>query len=115
MTSELPEVKITDTVIGTGQTASKGALVFCHYEGFLEDGTKFDSSYDHGRPFEFVVGSKKVIAGWSLGFLGMKEGGKRTIYVPAHLAYGERQIGKFIKPHSNLIFHVELIEARPRE
>ncbi|WII71064.1 FKBP-type peptidyl-prolyl cis-trans isomerase [Bdellovibrio sp. 22V] len=109
------ELKITDTHEGTGTTAEKGALCFCHYEGFLEDGTKFDSSYDHGRPFEFVVGSKKVIQGWSLGIMGMKEGGKRTIFIPSHLAYGERQIGKFIKPHSNLIFHVELFEVRPRE
>ncbi|MEK2646166.1 FKBP-type peptidyl-prolyl cis-trans isomerase [Bdellovibrio sp. BCCA] len=109
------EIKITDTLEGTGKAAEKGALCFCHYEGFLEDGTKFDSSYDHGRQFEFVVGSKKVIQGWSQGILGMKEGGKRTIFVPSHLAYGERQIGKFIKPHSNLIFHVELFEVRPRE
>ena len=112
---EASEVKITDTVIGTGTEAGKGALCFVHYEGFLEDGTKFDSSYDHGRPFEFVLGSKKVIVGWSQGMMGMKEGGKRTIFVPAHLGYGERQIGQFIKPHSNLIFHVEMLEVRPRE
>lgn len=109
------EVQITDTVVGTGKEAAKGALLFVQYEGFLEDGTKFDSTFDHGRPFEFVVGSKKVIQGWSQGLLGMKEGGKRKIFIPSHLAYGERQIGKFIKPHSNLIFHVELLEVRPRE
>jgi FKBP-type peptidyl-prolyl cis-trans isomerase len=109
------EVQITDTVIGNGLEASKGALCFVQYEGFLEDGTKFDSTLDHGRPFEFVIGSKKVIVGWSQGLLGMKVGGKRQIFIPAPLAYGERQIGKFIKPHSNLIFHVELLEVRPRE
>lgn len=109
------ELKITDTIVGTGIEASKGALCFVQYEGFLEDGTKFDSSYDHGRPFEFVLGSKKVIVGWSQGLIGMREGGKRTVFVPSHLAYGERQVGAFIKPHSNLIFHVEMIEVRPRE
>lgn len=109
------EVKITDTVVGTGIEAAKGALCFVQYEGFLEDGTKFDSTLDHGRPFEFVIGSKKVIVGWSQGMLGMKAGGKRTIFIPEHLAYGERAMGKFIKPHSNLIFHVELLEVRPRE
>ncbi len=109
------EIKIADTLVGSGKEATKGALLFVQYEGFLEDGTKFDSTYDHGRPFEFVVGSSKVIKGWSLGLTGMREGGKRTIFVPSELAYGERQIGKFILPHSNLIFHVELIEARPRE
>lgn len=109
------ELKVIDTLEGTGQAAVKGALLICQYEGFLEDGTKFDSSYDHGRPFQFVIGSKKVIQGWDQGLMGMKEGGKRTLYVPAHLGYGERQMGKFIKPHSNLIFYVELLEVRPRE
>lgn len=109
------EIKIADTVVGTGTEAIKGALCFVQYEGFLEDGTKFDSTYDHGRPFQFVVGSQKVIKGWSQGVLGMREGGKRTLFIPSHLAYGDRQVGSFIKPHSNLIFHVELLEARPRE
>lgn len=111
----MTELKITDTLEGTGKTAVKGALLFCQYEGFLEDGTKFDSSYDHGRPFQFVIGSGRVIKGWDQGIMGMKEGGKRTLHVPAHLAYGERQIGQFIKPHSNLIFYVELLEVRTRD
>jgi len=109
------ELKITDTLEGSGKAAVKGALLFCQYEGFLEDGTKFDSSYDHGRPFQFVIGSGRVIKGWDQGLMGMKEGGKRTLHVPAHLAYGERQIGKFITPNSNLIFYIELLEVRPRE
>jgi FKBP-type peptidyl-prolyl cis-trans isomerase len=112
---ETSDLKITDTAVGTGTAAVKGALIVCNYEGFLEDGTKFDSSLDHGRPFQFVLGSGRVIKGWDQGLMGMKEGGKRTLHVPANLAYGERQIGKFIKPHSNLIFHVELLEVRPRE
>lgn len=110
----MQELKITDTQDGTGKTVVKGALVICHYTGLLEDGTEFDSSYKHGRPFQFVIGSKRVIQGWDIGLLGMKEGGKRTLFVPAHLGYGEREKG-LIKPHSNLIFHVELIEVRPRE
>ena len=109
------ELQITDTVVGDGIAAVKGALLICQYEGFLEDGTKFDSSYDHGRPFQFVIGSGRVIKGWDQGLMGMKVGGKRKLFVPAHLGYGERQIGKFITPHSNLIFYVELLEVRPRE
>jgi FKBP-type peptidyl-prolyl cis-trans isomerase len=111
----MSELKITDTVEGTGIETVKGALVICHYTGFLENGTKFDSSHDHGRPFQFVIGSGRVIKGWDQGLMGMKVGGMRTLQVPAHLAYGERQIGKFITPNSNLIFHVELLEVRPRE
>lgn len=109
------ELKITDTAVGTGIEAIKGALLICQYEGFLEDGTKFDSSYNHGRPFQFVIGSKRVIKGWDQGLMGMREGGKRTLFVPAHLGYGGREVGQFIKPNSNLIFHVELLEVRPRE
>jgi FKBP-type peptidyl-prolyl cis-trans isomerase len=111
----MTELKIIDTLEGTGKEVVKGALVICNYTGFLEDGTKFDSSFDHGRPFQFVIGSKRVIQGWDIGIMGMKEGGKRTLHVPAHLGYGDRQVGKYIKPHSHLIFHVELIEVRTRD
>lgn len=108
------ELEITDLEIGTGREAKKGSLVKIHYEGYLEDGTKFDSSYDHGREFQFVLGAKRVIQGMDQGLMGMKEGGKRKLFIPAHLAYGERTMGK-IPPHSNLIFNIELFEALPRE
>lgn len=111
----MTELEIIDTEIGTGKEVVKGALVICNYTGLLEDGTKFDSSLDHGRPFQFVIGSRRVIQGWDIGIMGMREGGKRTLRVPSALAYGDRQMGPHIKPHSNLIFHVELIEVRPRE
>lgn len=109
------ELKITDTQEGTGPAANKGALVVCHYTGKLEDGTKFDSSLDRGRPFEFVLGAGRVIKGWDQGLMGMKAGGKRTLHIPAALAYGDRQVGPHIKPGSNLIFDIEMIEVRPRE
>lgn len=109
------ELEITDIVIGEGKAAVKGALLFVQYSGFLEDGTKFDSSYDRGKPFEFVIGTGRVIKGWDQGVMGMKVGGKRKLFVPSHLGYGERQIGQLIKPHSNLIFEVELLEVRTRD
>lgn len=109
------ELKITDTEIGTGKATVRGALLIVQYEGFLEDGSKFDSSLDRGKPFEFVFGTGRVIKGWDLGLVGMKVGGKRTLFVPSLLGYGERQMGSFIKPHSNLIFHVELLEVRTRD
>jgi FKBP-type peptidyl-prolyl cis-trans isomerase len=108
------ELKITDTQVGMGREAVKGAKVTVNYEGFLENGQKFDSSIDRGRPFSFVLGAGKVIKGWDQGLLGMKEGGKRTLHIPAELAYGPRAIG-MIPPNSNLIFHVDLIESLPRE
>ena len=109
------ELKITDMILGSGKETTKGALLIVQYEGFLEDGTKFDSSLDRGRPFQFVFGTGRVIKGWDMGLVGMREGGKRHLVVPSHLAYGERQIGTLIKPHSNLIFTVELLEVRTRD
>lgn len=114
MSANNTELIITDEVLRQGTEAVKGALLTCHYTGLLEDGTEFDSSYKHGRPFQFVIGSGRVIKGWDQGLMGMREGGKRKLFVPAHLGYGEREKG-LIKPHSNLIFHVEMLEVRPRD
>ena len=109
------ELKIEDIVVGTGKAAVKGALCIVNYEGRLENGTVFDSSFQKGRPFQFVIGTGRVIKGWDQGLMGMQEGGKRRLFVPEHLAYGERKIGELIPPHSNLSFEVELIEVRTRD
>ena len=109
------ELQITDTLIGSGKETEKGALLIVQYEGFLDDGTKFDSSIDRGKPFQFVFGTGRVIKGWDQGLVGMRVGGKRTLYIPAHLGYGERQIGNMIPPHSNLHFHVELLDVLTRD
>ena len=109
------ELIITDIQIGTGKAAVKGALLTVHYIGFLSDGVKFDSSFDRGRPFQCVIGTGRVIKGWDQGVIGMKEGGKRKLIVPSELAYGARQIGELITPHSDLIFEIELLEVRTRD
>lgn len=113
--TEPTTVQITELVIGEGPAAAKGALCFANYVGTLDDGRVFDSTSKHGRPYEFVVGSKKLIQGFSLGVLGMRPGGKRKFWIPSPLAYGERQMGELISPHSNLTFEVELLEVRPRD
>lgn len=113
--AETPEIEITEIAVGQGILANKGALVFIKFVGTLDDGTVFDSTEKHGRPFEFVVGSQKVIKGMSQAVIGMRVGGQRKVFIPSALAYGDRQIGQFIKPHSDLIFEIELLEARPRE
>lgn len=94
---------------GTGLTPRVGQAVKVHYKGTLLDGTKFDSSYDRAQPFEFILGMGQVIKGWDEGITLMQEGGKATLILPQHLAYGERQAGS-IPPFSTLIFEVELIE-----
>lgn len=109
------ELVIEDLVIGEGKACVKGALIQTHYTGWLEDGTRFESSHDRGRPFECVIGTRRVIQGWDIGMMGMRVGGKRRLRVPAHLAYGERQVGAFIRPHSNLVFEIELLDVRTRD
>ena len=108
------ELKIEDLVLGSGKAAVKGALITTQYRGWLEDGTEFDSSYSRGKPFQCVIGTRRVIQGWDQGLMGMQVGGKRKLWVPAHLGYGERQVGS-IPPNSNLVFEIELLEVLTRD
>jgi peptidylprolyl isomerase len=101
-------LKIYDLEEGTGDAVQQGQAVRVHYTGWLEDGTKFDSSYDRGEPFEVVVGIGQVIPGWDEGLTGMKEGGRRQLVIPPELAYGEQGSGS-IPPNATLIFDIELI------
>ncbi|WP_342245186.1 FKBP-type peptidyl-prolyl cis-trans isomerase [Pseudomonas sp. OTU5201] len=109
------ELQITDIQLGNGKEVVKGALITTQYRGTLEDGTEFDSSYSRGKPFQCVIGTGRVIKGWDIGLMGMKVGGKRKLFVPAHLAYGEREVGAHIKPNSNLLFEIELLEVLTRD
>ena len=108
------ELRIEDLHIGDGKAAVKGALITTHYRGWLEDGSEFDSSQARGKPFQCVIGTRRVIQGWDHGLMGMRVGGRRRLWVPAHLGYGERKVGS-IPPHANLIFEVELLEVLTRD
>lgn len=102
------ELKIEVLQEGTGQEAKDGDKITAHYIGWLEDGTKFDSSLDRGQPFSFILGAGQVIKGWDLGILGMKIGEKIKLTIPSELGYGEGGVGS-IPPNSTLIFEVELL------
>lgn len=107
------DLKIVDTVVGTGAEAIKGKNVKVHYTGWLSDkgakGKKFDSSLDAGQPFVFTLGAGMVIQGWDKGVAGMKVGGKRTLTIPSSMGYGEEGYPPVIPPKSDLIFDVELL------
>ena len=107
------EVKIIEDIPGNGLEVSNHSKVTVHYIGKLEDNTEFDNSYKRNEYFQFQIGIRKVILGWETGLLGMKEGGKRTIYIPYQLAYGENGAGDLIPPKSNLIFEIEVINVIP--
>jgi peptidylprolyl isomerase len=102
-------LRYQDITIGTGALAASGQSYKVHYTGWLEDGTKFDSSLDRGQPIEFQQGLHRVITGWDEGFEGMRVGGKRRLFIPWQLAYGEQGRGQ-IPPKANLIFDVELVD-----
>jgi FKBP-type peptidyl-prolyl cis-trans isomerase FkpA len=96
---------------GTGEVAEPGRPVVVHYTGWLPDGTRFDSSHDHGQPFQIVIGQGHVIRGWDVGIPGMREGGTRRLVIPHGMAYGASGMGP-IPPRATLVFDVELLEVR---
>ena len=115
---EAEKLIITDHKIGKGAEAMVGSTVYMHYTGWLyrplaknQRGRKFDSSIPRGEPLDFKLGTGKVIKGWDQGIVGMKVGGKRTLIIPAELAYGQRAMGD-IPPNSALIFDVELMDVK---
>jgi peptidylprolyl isomerase len=115
-------LRYIDTLVGTGPLAETSVLgatqadskiiwYTVRYTGWLTDGTKFDSSYDHpgGEPITFPAGAHRVIFGWDTGFQGMHVGGKRRLFIPYQLAYGEAGRPPHIPAKSNLIFDIELV------
>jgi FKBP-type peptidyl-prolyl cis-trans isomerase FkpA len=103
---------VKEVKLGEGELAVTGKVVSVSYVGTLTDGTKFDSTADHGgQPIEFPLGTGKVIKGWDQGIDGMKVGGRRRLTIPPQLAYGERGMGP-IPPHATLVFDVELMGVR---
>jgi len=94
---------------GSGKQPTAKDTVKCHYEGFLIDGTVFDSSVQRGEPATFPL--QQVIAGWTEGLQLMQEGAKYRFFIPYRLAYGEGGAGASIPPFAALIFDVELIEV----
>ena len=113
--AETFSLDFVDIRVGTGPLAQPHKWYTVHYTGYLPDGTKFDSSVDRGEPISFPYGAHRVIEGWDTGFDGMHVGGKRRLYVPYQLGYGENGHGP-IPARSWLIFDLELIaqsDAQP--
>ena len=117
--SNITQLIKKDDVTGSGHEATAGRRVSVHYTGWLykEDaadhkGKKFDSSRDHGGPFDFQLGRGEVIRGWDEGVAGMKVGGRRTLTIPPDYGYGPQGSPPVIPPNATLVFDVELLDVK---
>ena len=109
-------LQIIDIKEGTGASPKPGQTCIMHYTGWLyengQKGKKFDSSVDRNEPFEFPIGTGRVIKGWDEGVATMKVGGKRTLIIPPALGYGARGAGGVVPPNATLMFDVELLGVK---
>ena len=110
---EINGVEIEILKNGTGAAAKKNDNLVVHYDGFFENGLKFDSSRDRKKPFNFTLGGGQVIKGWDAGIENMKIGEIRKLKIPPEMAYGSRKVGP-ISENSTLIFEIELLEIREK-
>ena len=94
---------------GSGRQPRAGETVIVNYTGLLGSGVKFDSSLDHGKPFEFPLGAGRVIKGWDEGIAKLHVGDQATLIIPPALGYGAKGAGGIIPPDATLIFLVELV------
>jgi peptidyl-prolyl cis-trans isomerase A (cyclophilin A) len=97
---------------GEGKQAQTGKTVSVHYEGSLESGKVFDSSYPRKKPIEFKLGQGQVIEGWDEGIQLLRVGDKARFVIPSDLGYGSRGAGGAIPPNATLIFDVELMDVK---
>ncbi len=114
--SELPTtLGITDLTVGTGPKAATGDAVIVNYVGVRSaNGAEFDNSYDRGQPLEVTLGAGKVIAGWEQGLVGMQQGGRRQLDIPAELAYGDSPPSDgIIVAGDSLSFVVDVVAVLP--
>lgn len=98
---------------GTGEGAEPGDVVTMHFIGWLDDdgrqGKELYNTRREGKPVSFVVGTDRVMPGWSDGVIGMKPGGKRLLLLPPALGYGARGVQDLVPPDAGLMFMIDLI------
>lgn len=103
------QLEIIDDIVGDGAEAKAGDTVSVHYVGVAHStGEQFDASWDRGQPLQFKLGVGMVIQGWDEGVQGMKVGGRRTLRIPPHMAYGPNGVPGAIGPNESLIFVCDL-------
>lgn len=95
---------------GTGPAVKAGDQIEVNYVGVtFKDGKEFDSSFNAGEPFRFMLGAGEVIPGWDRGLEGMRVGGRRRLTIPPGLAYGAEGSPPAIGPNETLVFVIDLL------
>lgn len=105
-------VRYVDLRLGQGDEAAPGKIVEVHYVGWLQDGTRFDSSRDQDRPLTFRLGAGDALKGWDEGLAGMKVGGRRKLVIPPDLGFGKQGVGSVVPPNAVLYYEFELLGVR---
>ncbi|HTG31972.1 MAG TPA: FKBP-type peptidyl-prolyl cis-trans isomerase [Thermoanaerobaculia bacterium] len=105
-------LRYLDLRLGQGDEARLGKIVEVHYVGWLDDGTRFDSSRNDDRPFTFRLGAGDAIKGWDEGLVGMKVGGKRKLTIPPDLGFGKQGVGTVVPKDAILYYEFELLGVR---
>ena len=111
MTKTASGLYVQDITEGMGDEATSGDTVTVHFEGWLSNGTKFDSSRDRNEPFSFLLGAGTVIRGWDEGVAGMQVGGFRKLVIPPELGFGVTGAPPTIPGNATLVFDIELLEV----
>jgi peptidylprolyl isomerase len=103
---------VRDLEVGKGAEAAPGKSLAVDYKGTRwDDGVVFDSTWDGGKPFQFILGANQVIQGWEKGLEGMRVGGRRELIVPPELAYGDHGQAS-IRPNETIMFVIDLLDVR---
>lgn len=110
---EGPGIRIEELAMGRGPMIQMGEVVTMNYTGYLENGTKIDSTLDRKQPFSFRYGKGEVLRGWELGMEGMQVGGKRRVTLSPELAYGDKGSGNAVPPNAVLVYEFELVSTKP--
>ena len=107
------KIEVKDLIEGDGAPAEPGQQLSVNYVGVsYSNGKEFDSSFEAGQPYPFVLGGGDVIPGWDQGLAGMKVGGRRQLTIPPELAYGTMGQPPAIKPNETLVFVIDLLGVK---
>lgn len=101
----------TDLRVGTGMVPEQGNMIITQYVGRFENGKEFDNSNNRNEPMRYKFGTKQVIKGFDMAVASMREGGKRRVWIPPELAYGDKGLNGEFPARTILVYDIELVRV----